>query len=47
MVHAYRRECEWKLGELRDKFCLSFFPSPVSSLYEGISFAFSRMRRNP
>ena len=33
--------------ELRDKFCLSFSPSPILSPYEGVSSAFSRMRRNP
>ena len=33
--------------ELRDKFCLSFSPSPILSPYEGVSSAFNRMRRNP
>ena len=34
-------------SKLRDKFCHRFYPSPVSSLYERISFAFSQMRRKP
>ena len=33
-------------GELRDEFCLKFSLSPGSLLYERISSAFSRMRRN-
>ena len=34
-------------SKLRDKLCHRFYPSPVSSLYERISFAFSQMRRKP
>jgi hypothetical protein len=33
--------------ELRDKFCLEFFPYPVSLLYKGTSTIFIKMRRNP